>query len=303
MEHSPTLRVGIVGTGFMGRAHAESWRSTPAQLAGFVSRHSVSPLAEEFGVPVFPTIEALLPHIDVLDICTPTPLHLAQTLLAAQAGKHVVCEKPIARTLVDAQAMLDICAANGVQLLIAHVLRFFHAYAAARAQLIALPSGDLRTLHLWRAGGAPEHGGDNWFADLAQSGGPLLDLLIHDYDFARWVAGDVTSVSATAKGTFDDHVHVTLQHASGITTQIEGGWHLAPGAFEAQLRAETRSGQVLGDPTAITASPYALQAQHFYDVLVNGATPLVTAADGLAALRIALAAIESGATGRPVAIT
>jgi myo-inositol 2-dehydrogenase / D-chiro-inositol 1-dehydrogenase len=307
-----SLRIGIIGTGSMGRTHAAAWATTPARIAGFVSRASTSALALQHGAPVFASLEALLPHVDVVDICTPTPQHAPQAIRAARTGKHVVCEKPMARTLSDAQAMHEACRTSGVVLLIAHVLRYFPAYAKAREQLRSGALGALKSLALYRAGSAPTQATGNWFADLDASGGPLLDLLIHDIDYARWLAGEVDSVQATAQGTFNDHALITLQHHSGVETRIEGGWHLAPGQFQTRLhvtgataRFFAQSGFADGADTAPIGGidPYHAQAADFYQALRTGVTPRVTAEDGLGALQIALAAIESARMQRVVLLS
>lgn len=313
------MRIGIIGTGSMGRTHAASWRQTPATLAGFVSRAGQSALADDYGAPVFTRLEDMLPDVDVVDICTPTHLHLEQTRIAAAAGKHVVCEKPIARSVADAQAMLAACNAAGVQLLIAHVLRYFPDYAHAHDQLVSGALGVVREVSTLRAGYAPSKPSDNWFADMTLSGGPMLDLMIHDFDFARWIAGDVTRVSARANGTLDDHAFVTLDHRNGALSQIEGGWHLPPGVFKTRLDVTGTAGAVSASSDnsapkdsetpdvprvrAAGADPYALQAQDFYAALSQGVMPRVSAQDGIEALRIALAAIESARSGAPVVLT
>jgi predicted dehydrogenase len=255
----------------------------------------------------------------VVDICTPTHLHPEQTRLAAAAGKHVVCEKPIARNVSDAQAMLAACDAAGVTLLIAHVLRYFPDYAHAHDQVARGVLGAVREINTLRAGYAPSKPIDNWFADLAVSGGPILDLMIHDFDFARWIGGDVTRVSARARGTLDDHAFVTLEHRSGAVSHIEGGWHLPPGSFQTRLEVIGTTGTLHASSDngaakdseapdvprvrAAGADPYALQAQDFYATLTHGVKPRVSARDGIEALRIALAAIESARRGNPVVLS
>lgn len=310
---TPPLRIGIIGTGSMGRTHAECWRQTPATLAGFVSRSGASPLADEFGVPAFARLEDLLPHVDVVDICSPTHLHLEQTRAAAAAGRHVVCEKPLARSVADAEAMRDACAAAGVQLLVAHVLRYFPDYSDAHDRAAGGEIGALREINAMRAGYLPSKASDNWFTDMAISGGPMLDLMIHDFDFARWMGGAVLEVSARASGTIDDHAFVTLKHAGGVVSNIEGGWHLPPGHFRTRLEVIGSTGAIRadyeqrasGDVPRVAdsrANPYLLQAREFYVALTGGPAPRVGAQDGIEALRIALAAIESAHTGKPVGL-
>ena len=121
------MRVGILGTGAMGSTHAAGWAATPAKIGGFVSTNAetAGELANRYGAKVYPNLDAMLADVDVVDICTPTHLHHLQVIRAAEAGKDIVCEKPLARTVPDAQAMIAACRRAGVKLLVAHVVRFF----------------------------------------------------------------------------------------------------------------------------------------------------------------------------------
>jgi myo-inositol 2-dehydrogenase/D-chiro-inositol 1-dehydrogenase len=299
----PTMNIGIIGTGSMGRTHAASFARTHARIAGFITRSGRSALADEFGAPAFAHLEDMLPHVDVVDICTPTTQHLAQARAAAAAGKHVICEKPLARTVADAEAIVAACEAAGVRLLVAHVLRYFPDYAHARAEVARGALGEVCELHLLRAGHLPTKAHENWFTDLDASGGPLFDLLIHDYDFARWVAGEVVDVQARSSGGANAHAFVTLRHASGAVTHIEGGWHLGPGEFRTSLEIVGTLGTLRAssdarpyddaqpqvDPAAVR-NPYDLQAQEFYDALAHNAPVRVAPRDGVEAVRIAAAA-------------
>ncbi len=105
------MRVGIVGAGSMGRAHAAGWRAAGAQIEGVVSKTGVSAraLAEAHGACAFADLDALLAEVDVVDLCVPSDLHHPMTLRAAAAGKHVVCEKPIALSVADAHEMIAAC--------------------------------------------------------------------------------------------------------------------------------------------------------------------------------------------------
>src|SRR5437763_8409909 len=101
------MRVGIIGAGGMGGTHAAAWAQTPATIAGIVAEtvDMAQPLAAQYGVRAYPSLAAILNDVDVVDICTPTHLHHEMALAAAAAGKHIVCEKPLGRTLAQGQAM------------------------------------------------------------------------------------------------------------------------------------------------------------------------------------------------------
>lgn len=324
------LRVGLVGAGFMAGVHALSWRRTPAQLVGVFSTTSEKTrvFAQAHQITAYDNLQALLADVDVVDICTPTSTHHSITLLAAQAGRHIVCEKPIARTMQQASEMIEAARKSSVHLLIAHVVRFFPEYAAAHSVIQQGSIGHVAVLRLKRAGFPPRI---SWYRDLNQSGGVLLDLLIHDYDFARWIAGDVVSVFARSVRSREpdvdgDYALAILRHADGAITHVEGSAMYPPPIFrtafeiagdqglieytskeaapvETLLSSHSGESSVIGKPESpLTEDPYTTQVRHFYDVLVSDRPSQVTSADALAALRVALAAIESARTGRRVAI-
>ncbi len=324
------LKVGLVGAGFMAGVHALSWRKTPAELVGVYSTTAdkTRSFAEEHHIRAYDSLPALIAAVDVVDICTPTPTHHPITLSAARAGRHIICEKPIARTVQQAQEMMDAAQHAGVHLLIAHVVRFFPEYTQAHTTVKQGSIGQVGVTRLKRAGYSP---GISWYRDLEQSGGVLLDLMIHDFDFARWIAGDVVSVFARSIRSREpdangDYALAILRHTSSAISHLEGSAMYPPPVFrtgfeiagdqglieyasqqtapvETLLHAHSGETAVIGRPQSpLIEDPYTTQIRHFYEVLVNNVVPRVTAIDALAALRIALAAIESAQTGRRVTL-
>jgi predicted dehydrogenase len=323
------MRVGIVGTGFMGRTHAAGWAQTEATLTAFVAKTPAADLAERYRAHIFSDIEAMLAEVDVVDICTPTDLHHQMVLAAASAGKHIICEKPLARTLKQAQEMIAGCEAAGVKLLVAHVVRFFPQYTQAKRMVEAGEIGKPAVIRLKRGTYQPKKAVDNWFLDDEKSGGMMLDLMIHDFDYARWVAGEVESVFAQKVSSNHpeasvDHGLVILTHKSGALSHVEGSWAYPPPLFRTRLEIAGSNGwlRVDSDETAaignhlhqraedphdvplpsspLDEDPYTTQIKSFYAYLDQGIPTIVTAADGLAALQIALAAIESAEIGQIV---
>ncbi|HEU5014194.1 MAG TPA: Gfo/Idh/MocA family oxidoreductase [Roseiflexaceae bacterium] len=325
------MKVGIAGAGFMGTAHAAGWAATDATIAGFLTDRSGSAqkLASQYGARVYPGYDALLADVDVVDICTPTHTHAELALMAAKAGKHIVCEKPLARTVAEAQQVVAACAQAGVTLLVAHVLRFSPEYALAKARVDANEIGRPAALRLARGSYQPQKPAGNWFLDEEKSGGIMLDFMIHDLDYARWIAGEVESVFAksigtTAPGAPVDHAMALLKHRSGAMTHVAASWAYPPPTFrtsleiagdagliaftspstepiEALLRVESATVSDVALPdSALSESPYTAQIKSFYETLAHAAPPRVTPQDGLAAVQIALAAIESARTGKAV---
>jgi predicted dehydrogenase len=250
-------------------------------------------------------------------------------LQAAAAGRDVVCEKPLARTVAQAQEMIAACETAGVALLIAHVVRFFPEYALAKHKVATGEIGAPAVIRLTRGTFRPKKGVENWFLNSDRSGGMMLDLMIHDFDYARWIAGEVETVYAQKISSHYsqaavDHGLVILEHRSGALSHVEGSWAYPPPLFRTSLEIAGSNGWIRyssEDAAALTVylhqqsgdapdvpqpriplleSPYTTQIKSFYAHLVDKSSTPVSAADGLAALQIALAGIESAETRQPV---
>lgn len=319
------MRVGIIGAGSMGEAHAAGWAATPAVIGGFLTLTpgSAAELAATYHATVYEDMAALLADVDVVSVCTPTDLHHQQVLEVAAAGKHIVIEKPLSLTVEQGADMIRACQQAGVRLLMAHVLRFFPEYARIRATVDSNTIGQPAVLRLFRRSSLPRKARDNWFIEPERSGGVIQDLMIHDLDFARWIAGDVTQVYARHNG---HHALVILTHTSGAISNIEGSWAYPPPVFwtgvevvgtDGLLQYDSRQAAIVTHlhqstddhkPEAtlpalpLAESPYITQIKAFYAALTTN-TPLpVSAEDGLVAVQIARAALESAHTGQAIAI-
>ena len=326
------MKVGIVGVGFMGTTHAAGWAETPADIVGFAAetQQEAGIVAAQYNANIYGSLEELLPDIDVLDICSPTHLHYDMALKAAAAGKHVVCEKPLARTSRQAREIVMACQKAGVQLLVAHVVRFFPEYALAHAAVAGGQIGKPGVIRLHRGSYRPKKPAGNWFLDEVKSGGILMDLMIHDYDYARWVAGEVETVFA--RRVTERHLEapvdyglVILSHRSGALSHIAGAWAYPPPTFRTHLEIAGDQGLIEFDSedtapiqnlilrkggsdapdvalpsSPVDESPYTTQIKEFYSALADGKPARVSATDGLAAVQIAEAAIQSAHSGQPV---
>jgi predicted dehydrogenase len=209
------------------------------------------------------------------------------------------------------------------------VVRFFPEYALAQAAVAGGQIGRPGVLRLHRGSYRPKKPAGNWFLDEEKSGGILMDLMIHDYDYACWVAGDVEAVSArrVTEAHPDapvDYGLVILSHRLGALSHISGAWAYPPPTFRTKLEIAGDRGLIefdsdstapiqnlilktmdgapdVGLPSSpVSESPYTTQIKEFYRAIVDGITPRVTATDGLRAVQIAEAAIESAHSGQPV---
>jgi predicted dehydrogenase len=292
------MKVGIAGVGSMGATHAAGWAATQAELVGFCAETSqeANPVAHTYRARVYADYVALLDAVDVIDICTPTHLHHAMVLQAAAAGKHIICEKPLARTVAQAQEMIRACRAAGVKLLVAHVVRFFPEYALAKAQIEQGQIGRPGVVRLMRASYRPKKPSGNWFLDFEKSGGMMLDLMIHDFDYARWISGEVESVFAKNVTTAHpdaatEYGIAILKHTGGALSHVVGGWLYPPPVFRTAfeiagdrgliewssdstapinllLRKDSADAPDVGLPgSPVAESPYTTQIKEFYAAL------------------------------------
>jgi myo-inositol 2-dehydrogenase/D-chiro-inositol 1-dehydrogenase len=325
------MRVGIAGAGTMGEVHAAAWRNAGAELVGCTSAHRAQreDLARRYGMIAFGDFQQLINDVDIVDICTPTQLHRPMVIKAAAAGKHVLCEKPVALTLQDAQAMIDACTGAGVRFFVGMVVRFFPQYRLAKELVAQGRIGQLGVLRLKRVAYLPMKPDDNLYIDEIRSGGMVLDLMIHDFDFARWLAGEVDRVfarrSQAAVGPAQ-YTQAIIRFRSGALALVEGGWAYPPGVFRTALDVSGTDGLIewnsdqplpiqthfppaqsaansVGLPVAeLSEDPYTSEIRHAYEAIRTNAPFEVTADDALEALRIALAVRDSLSTCKAISL-
>jgi predicted dehydrogenase len=324
------IPVLIAGAGTMARVHAEALSEIPeVELAGIVNERlaSAKRLAIDFGTRAFTTLKQAIraTRARALFVCLPTPLHRAFVAEAARAGLHVFCEKPIGRSVRDAQAMIEICARANALFMVGHVLRCFPQYAKLHELVAGGEVGKPAMARLSRGGAAPK-GARDWYARHGLSGGVLVDLLIHDFDWLRWTLGPVVRVHARhtglRKGRPAVYVLAVLRHESGAISHVEGYWgHELPFRTQVEIagdrgalhydslhpvavelhRGEDRPERapILLPESPVKPSPYFVEDQHFIDCLRGRAEPFLLPGDALEALRISVACLASVRTGEP----
>lgn len=253
------MKVAIIGCGFMGRMHANVYGVLDcAQLVGVVDHRpdKLAQFSEQFGVDSYETTDALfaVKEIDAVDICLPTFKHKDATVQAAQAGKHVFCEKPMALNLEDADAMIAATEEGGVRLMIGHCIRFWPEYALLKKILDSGRLGKLKSINLTRFGEYPSWSSDNWLGDESKSGGGALDMHIHDTDYALYLLG--TPDEVFARGTVDDRgvsqIFTTMTFGSAVA-HLEGGWNLpSKTPFKMAFRAIFEKGAAIMDDCPMT---------------------------------------------------
>ena len=301
-------------------------------------RDAATSFARDFGnggdVAVFADYRDLLRRedVDAVFVCTPTYLHAAPVIAAARAGKHVFCEKPMAMKVGDAHRMAAACERHGVRLTIGFVRRFDTFWGCMRRIVTA---GTLGSPAVWLSASAG-HQGRVWMRDADKGGGPLMDGAVHNYDFALQMFGPAETVQASAL-RFDktsvgaDTASAIVTFASGDQLSMSWSWGMPAGVRTSSIN------EIIGPAGALPirdAAPaqapksfdperqgalvvsskggkerlrtyrrqdkFTEQLKHVCRHFARGTQPLVTAADGIASLEVAVAVLKSGRTRRTV---
>ena len=331
-----TLRIALIGAGGIGEHHAARYsKVNGAELAAVVDvdGERAKTVAEKYGVPrVYTSIDDAIAAggLDAVDICLPTWLHKEATVKAARAGLHVLCEKPMAVSLADADEMIAATKAAGVTLMIAQCRRWDNYWGAVDK---ALKSGVIGRPVVWRDINGIPGPKPPWFYARDKGLGPLVDGAIHNYDFARVMFGEPEWVFASTH-TFKDVTApdtgiAIVRFQSGDELQLSWSWGLPEGASASRAIDIMGPGGVLyfGNPPAdrkleVPAPPeghgqivavtkggevvpfpypkndmYVDEIQHFVDCVKSGATPNPSGEENRRSLAIAMAVIESGDKG------
>jgi inositol 2-dehydrogenase len=330
------VNVGVLGLGRMGYLYAGTIAHVPGAALYAAADPNEQPRARvsaEYNVPHLfadPQELLVLPELDAVVIATPTSTHKELVIAAAEAGKAVFCEKPIALTIPDTHAALTAVERAGVPLQMGFMRRFDAAYARAKE---IIQSGQIGRPVTFKSIGRDPFCPNPKFADPEKSGGLIIDMAIHDFDLARWLMqSEVAHVASEgallvcdtlrAVGDIDNAV-INLKFESGALGNVE----VSRNAFYGyDIRTE-----VLGSEGAVNigvyqhtavllltrggaqhdVTPYLMerfgdayraQIGHFVSSVLNGTPPAVGGRDGLASLEIGIAATQSLQEGRTVTL-
>ncbi len=320
--------IAIIGAGRIGKIHAANVAANPRlRLARVIDpfADAAAALAAQHGATVS-TIDDMLADAGIAGVvvASSTDTHLDYSLAAAKAGKAVFCEKPLDQNLARASAAAVELKAMGARLFLAFNRRFDPNFAALEARLAGGAVGALETLHIISHDPSPPPA-----EYVATSGGMFKDMVIHDFDMARWLLGEEpTEVFATASVLVDpaigaagdvDTAKTILRTGSGKLCMISSsrrsgyGYDQRIEAFGSKglIRAQNvleSTVETWGEAGAAAdrfqnffldryAQAYAREVDHFADI-IDGATPLIGYQDGVAALALAEAAARSAASGK-----
>jgi predicted dehydrogenase len=326
-----TLRWGIIGAGGVARRRTmpaiRQARSAELKALMVRDKSKADNLAREFGVDnAYDDWRALLQdtEVDAVHIATPVHLHEEQVVAAAEAGKHVLCDKPMAMSTLECRRMIEACKANGVHMQVCFLMRFGSTYRRLRRQISEGRFGEILearasifkwlplTDDSWRV--IPEQGG----------GGPLMDLGAHSIDLLTFLLGPIKRVSAlcsnrVTKWRVEDTASVLMQTEAGAHAIVGNSFRARGGDImleingtEATVLISTPPGEKAvirtTDSDGVRTEPvpvenyYQLQVEHFADCIGEKgdlpARPVAPAEDGLRNIAIIEAAYRSAESGR-----
>lgn len=315
--------VGILGAGGMGKTHARHYNNIGGvSLHAFdVDEERLRAYCDETGAEPAQSADDLLHKAEIVDICLPTHLHAELAEKSLGMGKHTLCEKPMARSVADCAKIVEAAEKSRAVFMPAQVVRYFPEFRRAHEMVKSGAVGEPAAIRTRRCGRHPQ-GAGGWFSDYALSGGVIMDLAVHDFDWIRWTFGEAERVFADGIDhrwpTGLDYALVTITLESGALAHTEASW-ADPGGFRAAfevcgsegflehdnrwsppLRTVNDKGTFAESPMAPGDDPYYLQLKAFLGAVETGSEPPVTAIDGLRAVAIAEAALESAKSGKPV---
>lgn len=329
MSMTETIGVAVLGSGDIAREHVRAFRGAghrPTWAYGTDLGRAAELAAGSPGMRATTSLDDPLGDPDTLGVvvCGRTATHRERTIAALAAGKHVLVEKPPARSMADFDRMIQAAQASGRRLMVGQTVRFQPAVAAMAARVAAGAIGAPRVLHLsWYIGHVWPGAWRSWQLDPATSGGHIAHNGMHPIDLAVWLLGG-TPVRVFARGwcthapqmPTPDSFHLTLEFADGALALIEVSYALARRGdalrrtvligTAGSLSHHTRDDDVPSgsEPVqrASIADALVHEARHAADVFAGRAEPIVTLAQSRAALAAALAGQRSLELGRPVEI-
>jgi len=333
------IKLGIIGCGEIAIHHAERIRKVPGLkiISGAdICEKARQQFADKFNLDrTFTDYRKMLMEadLDAVAVCLPSYFHKEAAVAAAKAGKHVFCEKPIAMTVPHAEAIIDTCRRAKVLLMVGFVRRFDKDFGTFHR---LVQSGVIGRPVIWRDIRAGSGAQTDWFFDLKKGGGPFMDGCVHNYDFAHGIFGRACSVIGSLirfrAFTAPDTGTICIRYEKGDELHISWSWGLPagtsgivgsdiigprgsirfPGSFPNELLPENFDSKRYGAYLITTADGknkvvrfqkkdmFLQEWRHFADCIRNGKQPLTGGKEGLEALKVALAALRAGATGRKV---
>lgn len=322
-------KAGIIGAGYIAESHGHGYAALENVTLTVVADRNLArakTLASQYQAEAVRDLEALLASdVDLVSICTPTPSHAELANALMRGGKHVLCEKPIARTLQEAQSMIDTAEQSGVKLMVAHVSRYEADHLKAKNILEKGEIGALRMAFHAITSPYPGWSDQNWLGDQTKSGGPVVDLAIHSVDYLMWLfkcpVRRVYALGTQKKNGQHHYVLLNLQFENGGLGLIESSWAHSQGSplcCRVELCAE--GGRIAWDYNQIDGmqtwiegkgplsyvlegeNSFAAQISDFLHCIENDLPAPISGVEARDALQVCLAAQESLGSGQSVEV-
>lgn len=342
------IKIGILGCGKIAQVrHIPEYAANPdCQLVGFYNptKSRAEDMAAKYGGLAYDTAEELLanPEIDAVSVCAANYAHAALSIQALKAGKHVLCEKPMATTLADCEAMVECAKKNGKFLMIGHNQRLAKAHMEAKRLIDAGLIGDIITFRTSFGHGGPETwaikpGKDTWFFDKSKAAmGVMADLGVHKTDLIQYLTGQRV-VRTTARLVIldkrgedgeligvDDNAVCIYEMSGGAFGTMTASWTYYGAEDNSTVLYGTKGiMRIYDDPAHSIVVKLADGQEQVYDVeqiqtndnqtksgvidlwvdcLKNNRAPEISGESALCAMRAVFASIASSQTGKAVEI-
>ncbi|MCE5198801.1 MAG: Gfo/Idh/MocA family oxidoreductase [Armatimonadota bacterium] len=343
-----TINVGVIGTGgIASNQHMPALQKQPdikIMAVCDTNEESAKRAAERFSVPhIFTDYKKLLEmdEIEAVHICTPNFMHAQPAIDALNAGKHVIVEKPLARSAVEGAPMVDAARKNKKKFMVAQNVRFGSDIQALKRYIDA---GDLGDIYFGRVWALRRRGVPSWgvFTDKEkQGGGPLIDIGVHVLDLTLYLMGHPKPISASGQaftklGNTPGHVgaygpwnwqnYTVEDYAAGFVRLDNGASLIIESSFAANIAedvmrssllgtkggAETHPVRIFGEEKEMVydltpkylpnVSSYEVEIRGFYDAILNDTEPPVTGEQALNVMKILDAIYKSSEEGKEVLI-
>lgn len=341
---SGKLGFGIIGCGVIADFHANALAalSSDAELIGVcdVVFDAAEKFAKRHGTKAFASAEELLacPDIDVVNICTPSGYHHLSVIAAAKAGKHIICEKPLAINAKQLDEIESVCRGAGITVSVVSQNRYAESVTKTKQ---AIESGALgrivcADIYMKYYRSQEYYNSGSWRGTKQiDGGGALMNQGIHGIDLLLYLAGDIKSVYAISKTLardieVEDTLSAVVEYKSGATGVIQATTSVYPG-YPRRLEINGDKGSIILDetsivrrdiqgeeqesfvpaqaaesgasvPSAISAEGHIRQISDMINALKTGKEPLSGLSDGRRAVDVILAIYRSAEEGRPITL-
>ncbi|MFP4005855.1 MAG: Gfo/Idh/MocA family protein [Candidatus Hadarchaeia archaeon] len=342
MSDDKKLGIGVIGGGKISETvHLPGYReNSKVDLKAIcdVDEETAEEMANQFGAESWYTdYEELLARNDIqgVSVCTPNSFHREHSVAAAESGKHVLLEKPMAPTLEECDEIIDACEENGVKLVMGFDRRFFPEYKRVKRLIDEGVVGSISQIrfHGGHSGPYDTWGAKtDWFNKKDEvGGGALLDLGTHYIDLLRWYVGEISSVKAVGgnlagKSEGEDNALVLLDFEEGPFGQVDASWTYSEwhefgeihGSKATLFLRESKDPLVVyaneeipeglkgpvrpTQPVSMTESmrPNRQKIDNFVEIIIKDKEPNLTGEDGKKSVEVVKAAYKSIETGERV---